>query len=122
MLPLIVKNQHSKEIQYLIWCLYLQELRNLRHNLLLSEQNPERRQEQKSECPGLSYVAVELLQFTCGLLQDLGYHQFCHYHVLTCPILCTGKRISEKLAIISSLLKDLFTSYKIVFIHGTLGH
>lgn len=33
-----------------------------------------------------------------------------------------GKRISERLASMPSLLKDLSTSYKMVFLRGTLGH
>lgn len=73
MFPLIFKNQYSEDIQYLTWCLYLQELRNLRHSLL-SEQTL--RTEQKSECLGLLYTAVELLKPTCGLLQDLRYDSF----------------------------------------------
>lgn len=34
------------------------------------------RTEQKSECLGLLYTAVELLKPTCGLLQDLRYDSF----------------------------------------------
>lgn len=34
----------------------------------------------------------------------------------------SGNRISEKLVIMSSPLKDFFTSYKMVFLCGTLGH